>query len=1619
MGGIQSSILTLTAPVSVVGTILRVSVTVSTDGAAGSATVDVTVVPALSPKVELSTSADTSHFLAASVLTITGLISTPGSSCSSSWAAKDDSSPLDITDMTYSATSAVVAAGTSDYSLSLSILANALPTRTSVTFSLSCGVSSSSLEVTVNGPPIGGSFTVSPSSGTGLSTLFTLAASSWSDDDLPLTYQFMFVSPVGDGSQLMLRSAVQSTSASMMLPSGSAESDYALTCVVNIFDNYQAYTTDTAVATVSAFDASAYSLIAQQLQDSILSASSDVEGTTLSVNLVSATLNQNACSDTATCSGSELTARLSMRETMLNGLQAVSEAGVTDTISLSATVSSLSSAAYASYELSAASVNSIFSVTQSLLSTATSMTIAASTGTTIVSSSMATSLYAALNSAAVGSGLVLPNSSDAAISLVELVSTCNALVASSVAAGQDPIVAELDSFSSVTANMLLDDSSSEFSLNVGPNVGISIPSNGASTLLVQSVVMASWAYGSNNSQLQSNPVSVTVASVEDIDVMMYIQKDRATLSETISSNVTYTERCSFGEFRSVNHTCPNSVVVVTLRCVGAEETVRGSCPGFREETTCQSAVSGSSVNCVAVTYSATNVTCKCSLKGSSSSSSRARKLLSSGTSQLSLLGDQTGANHVAAMSAYVGEEFAGTWTSAESINSIADLRHALIVITAVCVLWIGGFVLILVSAAKSQLNDEKYKKQEAALQRRKKCARDSKSPSDIQEYLMHYAEEVFPVAFRDAPRLNRVYEELKRHHRYFLMLTCTSDASTDRGRIISGVRLLTVQTMLMFLLAVFYDLQAPADDGTCQHHFTELSCLQRKSILQAHESYCQWSENALKESECSYQQPHFTYLTIAFVSVIVSIVTAIINSPIDMLFERLTAPTADAMKLKAVDSVLKKMGKKAVAGARRVSVAALDAINHVGNIMLSSEEREKMSRSANYKTIELPESARLAQQVAVATTASVYKRSQEILLHRASMKFEKMTSHRSFRLQQRANVAEDSDDENFAGYESSESSDPDDDDDDVTVRKVKRTDDSAEGSRANATDEAKSGHLHHHHHHGRRRQAHVGHTMPNSILSRMLGFADKEAMKQFLELSEEVDSQRKYIPADEVDGFDAAWGLDPTGEFIKREVLTWTGFHHVDAALNIKNEIISVTKESCRASEELKFATDEHIGITLLHLFVLDVLGRHTAAARIFESKTAEDFNRIRVVTRTSKMMAWLAVIFMNLIFVTFTVLRAYQRGNSWQRAFVLGCVIQILVEVLFNETIEVVWVHLLVPASVHGQVIGVAEKMKAAIQQLCSAPSKHSRYFLDAPSYFFVSIGVAKKFPNLLESMLVRAYQSHLPGMLSNKWRYGAMQRLGHNSSFRTVSLTAAVMSGLQVMAASPFIIQRIFIRILQPWMLQGIMIVFAYLGRNIWALSLTGVGLTLLVVGLGYYTFFGGRVDPTRRGKVDSHQEDEATEDSSDALAVEQNDSRGEFIDIDETKEEDREIALVISSEDIRLPIVDDNDKADDLSWSQWSHDSGSCNSSVIALSTDDDSTDAAKDAAEGGQSEFPNYRNVASGSDETLSAHSSTEEDSSVGNYHSVLVDNDHHLREDTNHDRAVTVSLYDRSEAGWSE
>ena len=54
--------------------------------------------------------------------------------------------------------------------------------------------------------------------------------------------------------------------------------------------------------------------------------------------------------------------------------------------------------------------------------------------------------------------------------------------------------------------------------------------------------------------------------------------------------------------------------------------------------------------------------------------------------------------------------------------------------------------------------------------------------------------------------------------------------------------------------------QFPQDDGSCESHTTELSCLRQKSVFDVDKSVCSWDEDSSQQSgySCTYESPAFT-----------------------------------------------------------------------------------------------------------------------------------------------------------------------------------------------------------------------------------------------------------------------------------------------------------------------------------------------------------------------------------------------------------------------------------------------------------------------------------------------------------------------------------------------------------------------------------------------------------------------------------------------------------------------------------------------------------------------------------------------------------------------------------------
>jgi len=213
-----------------------------------SSSVQVVVLPSLAPSLQILPSVDVSAKLnPLQSFYLSGKVDLPVgvSSGSVAWLV-DESSGARLASSAMAATNLSLSPSSSSASRSLTFYLplnlHSLPLGVPVAFSLSCIIdvaqsgryaSSTSISLTVNSPPRSGSFVVAPDSGVELSS-FTFACTSWVDDDLPLTYQFGFVSV--SGASIVMRSRLSSSFTDLQLAAGPQEAHYVISALAQVFD---------------------------------------------------------------------------------------------------------------------------------------------------------------------------------------------------------------------------------------------------------------------------------------------------------------------------------------------------------------------------------------------------------------------------------------------------------------------------------------------------------------------------------------------------------------------------------------------------------------------------------------------------------------------------------------------------------------------------------------------------------------------------------------------------------------------------------------------------------------------------------------------------------------------------------------------------------------------------------------------------------------------------------------------------------------------------------------------------------------------------------------------------------------------------------------------------------------------------------------------------------------------------------------------------------------------------------------------------------------------------------------------------------------------------------------
>jgi hypothetical protein len=337
----------------------------------------------------------------------------------------------------------------------------------------------------------------------------------------------------------------------------------------------------------------------------------------------------------------------------------------------------------------------------------------------------------------------------------------------------------------------------------------------------------------NNSEFTSNPLKVEYvlssttaqdvlsdASNQSVSVVFQNNGPQAYITNssnsTSSSGVKFVTDCATSSnvttSLSVNYTCPDGQVV-SHRCTDSSEIITSECPALRYLPVCRTLSSSSdeeedtTSTCTLVSFTSTNVTCNCTIllqQSSSGTGDGRRHLYGSSTVESS------GYIEMVSMSEYTYEGFVSTNSEITEI-SISDIQNGLIVIIMFSSLWgcgaIGLYELMKSWYCKcaAEVDPDNTPKEREKTISTKDISLDTK-----KEYLVKYIDNILPTVFRSSMKhdstLQSLWKTIRTYHPYAVVFTAEGPGAKEM-KIQKGIHLLTIQAMLMFIMAVFCDLQ--------------------------------------------------------------------------------------------------------------------------------------------------------------------------------------------------------------------------------------------------------------------------------------------------------------------------------------------------------------------------------------------------------------------------------------------------------------------------------------------------------------------------------------------------------------------------------------------------------------------------------------------------------------------------------------------------------------------------------------------------------------------------------------------------------------------------------------------
>lgn len=866
-----------------------------------------------------------------------------------------------------------------------------------------------------------------------------------------------------------------------------------------------------------------------------------------------------------------------------------------------------------------------------------------------------------------------------------------------------------------------------------PSLTIKPSQNGntsSGSVYVSVVLLDQKQWKDNTTRVSSDFVSIRVNNVDSVDISI-VPKVQPT-----GRAINYTISCPPRIKVKRNFTCPDSGQVMFVQCNGTSGSFTGFCPVLMQ------------------TCAALNVN-GYALGGQSCSATNANRSSNGAVTCHCVMG-LSGPNGVVAAGLvmnYVGSDLSHTFQASSAFGDASAITKTYIILALYSSLWgcsLAAMFYFQWGWGKAKNDDiSKGGISLSASAKIKRAARGvvsphelvvahesaslkEKKPSEARKKLAEYIALAFPMIFEAKSFLSGLKHELVQHHLYFNFFF---QLKHSKSPVLIVIKMMTIQSFTLFLLALLYDLNYPDDDGTCPLKTDMQSCLARKYMMDTTRTYCSWVELG-DESNCIYAEPSFSLTTALYVSMIISFATCISMEPLEVMTSMLAAPNlapqVNALHVHVDHPAEEQNYRTDEEGPKEEALAPAEPVEAV---IPSKPPGGRVLRRA--PTIRY-----------IPTTV--------VAAHQDMLDYTQLIVNQTIPLQDRRQLQRRQ-----------------------LVKRISLRFQTASSNRKLEMD---------------------------------------PLVRSFKALHAELLLQRQLLPPEAGLAFDEAWGLNSqTADFLERQSdHWWSGKHTINAGTLINHELVEVTKQAHEVHHCLRTANDVDKGFEILHVFVKDLLGRNTPAARIFASKAELDFEKIAVSAPLTKVCIACFLFMLNSFFVYYTILKAYTKGLTWQVDYTQAWIAQLLLDVLLFETIQCVWIHLVLPSLVSKEVNAVFLLLQATVDHLYDASyHEDGTICLNAPDYLFVSYRLAGAFPDLLESRIVKSYVNHLPGEAGKVWLKKLKQRHVDHPPARSFRMGNIFPREIVVRAAAyaPLQLQRLLMRVIEPALLSGLTLAFFYL--------------------------------------------------------------------------------------------------------------------------------------------------------------------------------------------------------------